>query len=61
MCDVIVVCAFPYIIAFTGDMIEIRLLINGNLVHSMAMPHLQLITAKVRALHSRAIRGQGGD
>ncbi|ELT91917.1 hypothetical protein CAPTEDRAFT_143813 [Capitella teleta] len=42
-----VVCAFPYIMAFTPDTIEIRLIINGNLVHTMSMPDLQLITSKV--------------
>ncbi|XP_076343533.1 GTPase-activating Rap/Ran-GAP domain-like protein 3 isoform X2 [Tachypleus tridentatus] len=41
-----IVCAFPYIIAFTQDTIEIRLVINGNLVHSMTMPKLTMITAK---------------
>lgn len=28
-----IVCALPYIIAFTTDSIEIRLLVNGNLIH----------------------------
>ncbi|XP_022249773.1 GTPase-activating Rap/Ran-GAP domain-like protein 3 isoform X2 [Limulus polyphemus] len=41
-----IVCAFPYIMAFTQDTIEIRLVINGNLVHSMTMPKLTMITAK---------------
>ncbi|XP_066294167.1 GTPase-activating Rap/Ran-GAP domain-like protein 3 isoform X3 [Branchiostoma lanceolatum] len=41
-----VVCAFPYILAFTPDAIEIRLLVNGNLVHSMPMPMLLLVTSK---------------
>ncbi|XP_055614339.1 uncharacterized protein LOC129760704, partial [Uranotaenia lowii] len=41
-----VVCAFPYIIAFTPDSMEIRLLVNGNLVHTVMMAELQLITAK---------------
>ncbi|XP_076347527.1 GTPase-activating Rap/Ran-GAP domain-like protein 3 [Tachypleus tridentatus] len=41
-----IVCAFPYIIAFTQDTIEIRLVINGNLVHSMTMPKLTMVTAK---------------
>lgn len=39
-------CAFPYILAFTSDSIEIRLLVNGSLVHTAIMPELQLITAK---------------
>lgn len=41
------VCAFPYIIAFTQDSMEIRLVINGNLVQTMVMPKLALITSKV--------------
>lgn len=41
-----IVCAFPYIIAFTSDSIEIRLLVNGNLVHVVTMAELQLITSK---------------
>ncbi|ESP05020.1 hypothetical protein LOTGIDRAFT_109410, partial [Lottia gigantea] len=42
-----IVCAFPYVMAFTSDTIEIRLIINGNLVHTMTMPDLTLITSKV--------------
>ncbi|XP_070532264.1 GTPase-activating Rap/Ran-GAP domain-like protein 3 isoform X3 [Ptychodera flava] len=41
-----IVCAFPYILAFTPDTIEIRLVVNGNLVHEMTMPRLNLITSK---------------
>ncbi|XP_043259850.1 GTPase-activating Rap/Ran-GAP domain-like protein 3 isoform X1 [Colletes gigas] len=41
-----IACAFPYVIAFTNDTMEIRLIINGNLVHTMAMPNLNLITSK---------------
>lgn len=41
-----IVCAFPYVLAFTQDTIEIRLIINGNLVHTMTMPDISLITAK---------------
>lgn len=40
------VCAFPYIIAFTPDSMEIRLLVNGNLVHTVMMAELQLVTSK---------------
>lgn len=40
------VCAFPYIIAFTSDSMEIRLLVNGNLVHTLSMPRLQLLASK---------------
>ncbi|KAH1022832.1 hypothetical protein HUJ04_012161 [Dendroctonus ponderosae] len=39
-------CAFPYIIAFTSNTMEIRLVVNGNLIHTMSMPKLQLITSK---------------
>lgn len=41
-----IVCAFPYIIAFTSDSMEIRLLVNGNLVHTVTMAELHLITSK---------------
>ncbi|XP_022237896.1 GTPase-activating Rap/Ran-GAP domain-like protein 3 [Limulus polyphemus] len=41
-----IVCAFPYVMAFTTDTIEIRLIINGNLIHNMAMPKLTAITSK---------------
>lgn len=40
------VCAFPYVIAFTSDAMEIRLIVNGNLVHTMTMPKLNLISSK---------------
>lgn len=33
-------------IAFTADIMEIRLIINGNLVHTIAMPNLCLISSK---------------
>lgn len=39
-------CAFPYILAFTADSIEVRLVINGNLIQTMVMPRLSLITSK---------------
>ncbi|XP_022084284.1 GTPase-activating Rap/Ran-GAP domain-like protein 3 isoform X2 [Acanthaster planci] len=41
-----IVCAFPYILAFTHDSVEIRLVVNGNLVHTMTMPRLNLISSK---------------
>ncbi|XP_046640588.1 GTPase-activating Rap/Ran-GAP domain-like protein 3 isoform X4 [Daphnia pulicaria] len=41
-----IVCAFPYILAFTADSIEVRLVINGNLIQAMVMPRLSLITSK---------------
>ncbi|VEN45345.1 unnamed protein product, partial [Callosobruchus maculatus] len=40
------VCAFPYVIAFTSNSMEIRLIVNGNLIHTMTMPKLQLIASK---------------
>lgn len=52
MC-VCTVCSFPYIIAFTTDTMEIRLIINGNLVQTMAMPKLKLICSKVRILYAQ--------
>lgn len=39
-------CAFPYVIAFTPNSMEIRLIVNGNLVHTMTMPQLQLVASK---------------
>lgn len=41
-----VICAFPYVIAFTNESMEIRLLVNGNLVHMTTMAELKLITNK---------------
>ncbi|CAL7949286.1 unnamed protein product [Xylocopa violacea] len=41
-----IACAFPYVLAFTNDTMEIRLIINGNLVHTIVMPNLNLITSK---------------
>jgi len=41
------VCAFPYLLAFTNTTIEIRLVVNGNLVHTLVLPQLYLITSKV--------------
>lgn len=37
---------FPYVIAFTNETMEIRLLVNGNLVHVTTMGELKLITNK---------------
>lgn len=44
----VAVCAFPYILAFTTDSIEIRLVVNGNLVHTAVVPELQLLASRVR-------------
>lgn len=41
------VCAFPYLLAFTTDSIEIRLVVNGNLVHTAVVPQLQLVASRV--------------
>lgn len=41
-----VICAFPYVIAFTNETMEIRLLVNGNLVHMATMAELKLISSK---------------
>ncbi|XP_029300575.1 GTPase-activating Rap/Ran-GAP domain-like protein 3 isoform X2 [Cottoperca gobio] len=41
-----IVCAFPYILAFTTDSIEIRLVVNGNLVYTSVVPELQLAASR---------------
>lgn len=41
------VCAFPYLLAFTTDAMEIRLVVNGNLVHTAVVPQLQLVASRV--------------
>lgn len=41
-----VVCAFPYLLAFTTNTIEIRLVVNANLVHTLVLPKVCLISAK---------------
>nr|KAF6484612.1 GTPase activating Rap/RanGAP domain like 3 [Rousettus aegyptiacus] len=41
-----IVCAFPYLLAFTTDSIEIRLVVNGNLVHTAVLPQLQLVASR---------------
>ena len=37
---------FPFIIGFGEDLIEIRLAVNGNLLASMYMPNVRLLSAK---------------
>lgn len=44
------VCAFPYILAFTTDSIEIRLVVNGNLVYTAVVPELQLAASRVSVI-----------
>lgn len=41
-----IVCAFPYLLAFTTDSMEIRLVVNGNLVHTAIVPQLQLVASR---------------
>ncbi|XP_010611887.1 GTPase-activating Rap/Ran-GAP domain-like protein 3 isoform X2 [Fukomys damarensis] len=41
-----IVCAFPYLLAFTPDSMEIRLVVNGNLVHTAVVPQLQLVASR---------------
>ncbi|XP_013183452.2 GTPase-activating Rap/Ran-GAP domain-like protein 3 [Amyelois transitella] len=41
-----VVCAFPYIMAFAEDLLEIRLVANGSLVHAACIPGLKLMCGR---------------
>ncbi|XP_028407633.1 GTPase-activating Rap/Ran-GAP domain-like protein 3 isoform X2 [Dendronephthya gigantea] len=41
-----IVYVFPYILAFTRNTIEIRLVVNGTLVHTLVLPKVHLISAK---------------
>ncbi|KPJ06675.1 GTPase-activating Rap/Ran-GAP domain-like protein 3 [Papilio machaon] len=45
-----VVCAFPYIMAFAEDLLEIRLVANGSLVHAACIPGLKLLCGRRRSL-----------
>uniref|UniRef100_A0A3B4TYM8 GTPase-activating Rap/Ran-GAP domain-like protein 3 n=1 Tax=Seriola dumerili TaxID=41447 RepID=A0A3B4TYM8_SERDU len=47
-----IVCAFPYILAFTTDSIEIRLVVNGNLVYTAVVPELQLASSRVSIFYT---------
>ncbi|XP_047514656.1 GTPase-activating Rap/Ran-GAP domain-like protein 3 isoform X1 [Pieris napi] len=42
----VVVCAFPYIMAFAEDLLEIRLVANGSLVHAACIPGLKILCGK---------------
>ena len=42
-----VICAFPYILAFSTDAIEFRYAVNGSLLQTLCMPELKLISSKV--------------
>ena len=64
------VCAFPYLLAFTTDSMEIRLVVNGNLVHTAVVPQLQLVASRVSTAgvyfclrgfgHPQTMRSQAG-
>jgi hypothetical protein len=41
-----IACAFPYMMGFSSSSIEIRLAINGSLVHTVKMPDIRLLSAK---------------
>ncbi|CAG9575577.1 unnamed protein product [Danaus chrysippus] len=41
-----VVCAFPYIMAFAEDLLEIRLVANGSLVHAACIPGLKILCGR---------------
>jgi len=43
-----IICIFPYVIGLSNQSIEIRLLVNGNLVNSITMSNIKLIANKVR-------------
>uniref|UniRef100_A0A1I7X349 PITH domain-containing protein n=1 Tax=Heterorhabditis bacteriophora TaxID=37862 RepID=A0A1I7X349_HETBA len=45
---------FPFIIGFGEDLIEIRLAVNGNLLASMYMPSVKLLSSKANELESVA-------
>ena len=45
-----VICAFPYILAFSTDAIEFRYAVNGSLLQTLCLPELKLISAKVSLL-----------
>ena len=38
--------AFPYVMAFSTNAIEVRTLINGKLVQTLELPSLRLLTSK---------------
>lgn len=42
----VAVCAFPYIMAFAEDLLEIRLVANGSLVHAACIPGLKLLCGR---------------
>ena len=42
-----VVCAYPYILAFSPDTLEFQSAVNGSLLHTIPFPELKLLCAKV--------------
>lgn len=54
------VCAFPYLLAFTTDSMEIRLVVNGNLVHTAVVPQLQLVASRVSGMQFHGLSIQRG-
>ncbi|XP_036039310.1 GTPase-activating Rap/Ran-GAP domain-like protein 3 isoform X2 [Onychomys torridus] len=55
-----IVCAFPYLLAFTTDSMEIRLVVNGNLVHTAVVPQLQLVASRSDIYFTAATAVQEG-
>jgi hypothetical protein len=41
-----ILCVFPYVIGFANQCIEIRLMVNGNLVNSITMSNIKLVASK---------------
>lgn len=41
-----ILCIFPYVIGFASQCIEIRLLVNGNLVNSITMSNIKIVASK---------------
>lgn len=41
-----ILCVFPYVIGISNQSIEIRLLVNGNLVHSITMSNIKMLAHK---------------
>lgn len=46
-----IICIFPYVIGLSNQSIEIRLLVNGNLVNNITMSNIKLIANKVSDLN----------
>ena len=37
----------PHVLAFTADIVEIRMVSNGSLIQTIAVPDLQLLSKKI--------------